>query len=346
MEIRERLLAAHLFYDFSWAEWIALGPLEDFSKLPFRSFPGTKCPKTWTEALLISAEHRFRRLSRYDADFPQALVERGLDIPVIYIAGRASIPPSASLIAVVGTRATTSLGERSAYQFSQYFCAQGMGIVSGLARGIDGRAHQAALDSDGFTIAVLGTPLDNIYPKEHQYLAAEILAKNGLLLSEFPPGTSVQQYFFPRRNTLLAALTAGVLVVEAPPKSGAQITAKYALANGLPVCVPPRDYCNPIGQGALALIQIGAWPIGSPAEALESFSREGKLIPLEKPGWQGRPKGKRAHFSLEDFCQSYQYTLPEGIAQLQLLLQSGALVEVGPNRYHLPKFAHRKNTSP
>lgn len=346
MKCRERLLALHLFFDLTWREWLnflaleqSQGPIDPFTQNTFRKFIGTAHPRCWDEALELSAQFKERRISRYDANFPAALVERGLEVPVIYVKGQTDVPEAAALFSVVGTRSVSQLGRETAYQFTQHFAKAGFGIISGLALGVDSLAHHAALEAGAFTAAVIGSPLDQLYPRENMGLAEKILSRAGLILSEFPPGTKTQQYFFPRRNALIAALSAGVFVAEAPPKSGAQITAKLALSYGIPVCTPPREYTHQAGLGALKLVHAGAWPIASPAEALESFytGNGGILRPMQKPP----PKVGARQFSLADFCSSQGMELPRGVAKLEEQLISGSIERLGPDRFRRRRFAQR-----
>lgn len=171
-------------------------------------------------------------------------------------------------IAIVGTRNPTASGREAAYEFSQVMCKRGLTITSGLALGIDGIAHEAALDADGNTIAVMGTGIDRIYPARHQALAHRI-AEQGLILSEFALGTGVRGCHFPKRNRIISGLSLGVLVVEAALKSGSLITAHYAVEQGRDVFAIPGSIHNTLAKGCHALIKQGAVLVETADDILE-----------------------------------------------------------------------------
>ena len=176
------------------------------------------------------------------------------------------------MIAVVGSRKASSEGLRNARAFAQGLSKAGVLIVSGLARGIDGAAHKAAIDLGGrhFTLAVCGTGLDQTYPREHLGLANEI-SQQGLLISELPIGAGPKAFHFPRRNRLIAALALGVVVIEATEKSGSLITARIAAELGREVFALPGPIRNPFSSGCHRLIQQGAKLVSSPKEVLEEL---------------------------------------------------------------------------
>lgn len=160
-------------------------------------------------------------------------------------------------IALVGSRAPTAAGRRLAGGMARDLVAAGYVITSGLARGIDAAAHQAALDAGGGTIAVLGTGLDICYPAQNQALH-ERIARHGLLVSEFPPGTGPRPHHFPRRNRIISGLSRGVAVIEAAASSGSLITARYAAEQGRDVFAVPGSPLNPLAAGCNELIRHGA----------------------------------------------------------------------------------------
>lgn len=160
-------------------------------------------------------------------------------------------------LAIVGSRNATPQGLENAQDFARTLASRGITITSGLALGIDGAAHRGALDAGGGTIAVCGTGLDRVYPAAHQRLAHEI-AGQGLLLSEFPPGTAPRKEFFPRRNRIIAGLSLGVLVVEAARESGSLITARQAMEQGREVFAIPGSIHNVMARGCHQLIRQGA----------------------------------------------------------------------------------------
>jgi DNA processing protein len=160
-------------------------------------------------------------------------------------------------IAVVGSRNATRGGLENAHRFSGFLSAAGITICSGLALGIDSAAHEGALQAPGSTVAVLGTGLDRVYPARHRDLAHRIAAQ-GLLVSEYPPGTPPLPQNFPRRNRIIAGLSLGTLVVEAALQSGSLITARLASELGREVFAIPGSIHNPMARGCHALIRDGA----------------------------------------------------------------------------------------
>ncbi|WP_110630581.1 DNA-processing protein DprA [Salinicola salarius] len=160
-------------------------------------------------------------------------------------------------MAVVGTRRPTREGQDNATRFARDFVAKGFCIASGMALGIDGAAQRAALQAGGATIGVLGCGVDVIYPPRHASLYRELLAGQGLLLSEHPPTTRAHPRFFPRRNRLITGLSQGVLVVEAAEKSGSLVSARLALEQDREVFAIPGSIHNPQSTGCLRLIRQG-----------------------------------------------------------------------------------------
>ncbi|MGB0496270.1 MAG: DNA-processing protein DprA [Kangiellaceae bacterium] len=160
-------------------------------------------------------------------------------------------------IAVVGSRSPTPVGSNNTHQFCKELINQGLAITSGLAQGVDGDAHRAALECGGYTIAVSGTGLKTVFPAPHKNLAHEI-ANRGLLISENLPDQGVVAGCFPRRNRIIAGLSLGTLVVEAAEKSGSLITAKIAMDESREVFAIPGSIHNPLAKGCHALIKQGA----------------------------------------------------------------------------------------
>ncbi len=167
----------------------------------------------------------------WDPDYPPQLKEI-YDPPFgLYVFGKwpkAEVPS----LGIVGTRRPTALSARAAYSLGKDSASAGVPVVSGLALGIDESAHRGALDGGGITAAVLGCGIDQFYPKANARLGARIVRRGGCLVSEYPPGEPPLRYHFPERNRIIAGLSRGVAVIEAPKKSGALITADYALEEG------------------------------------------------------------------------------------------------------------------
>ncbi len=174
-------------------------------------------------------------------------------------------------LAIVGTRRATPQGKELARQFARRLSAAKISIISGLAMGIDEAAHQGALDEKGQTVAVLGTPLNYIYPRQNQKLAEAILKNGGAIISEFPLGQEFRRQNFLIRNRIISGLADAVLVIEAPERSGALATARFALDQGKDVFVIPGDISSPNYKGSNELIKAGAAPATGPNDLLEYF---------------------------------------------------------------------------
>jgi len=247
----------------------------------------------WLANSSPGALHR-RVLSLGDAGYPSALLS--LDDPplLLYLLGAGEFIENTPLtpveqaltdpdliakyplcsdrsLAVVGSRNPTPQGISNAKAFSKALGQAGLIIVSGLALGIDGAAHEGALQADVSTIAVVGTGLDRVYPKAHHALAHRI-AQTGLLISEYPLGTPPLSANFPRRNRLIAALAHGTLVIEATLKSGSLITARLASEQGKEVFAIPGSIHAAQSRGCHALIKQGAKLVESAQDVLEEFS--------------------------------------------------------------------------
>ena len=166
-------------------------------------------------------------------------------------------------IAVIGSRNYSGYGERAAKEFSYNLAKEDVCIVSGMARGIDSFAHEAALDAKGKTVAVLGSGLDVIYPRENKILYENIIKNNGLIISEYPLGTKPSRQNFPARNRIISGLSDGVLVIEARKNSGTNITVDFALDQGKDVFVIPGNIYSKTSDGTNFLIKEGAIPVTS-----------------------------------------------------------------------------------
>ena len=196
-------------------------------------------------------------LTMQDALYPDRL--RNIYDPPVLLYGKGSLPlfDEEAAIAVVGTRSCTPYGLRCAHRMGYELARQGAVVVSGMAKGIDGAAMRGALQAGGFTAAVLGGGADVVYPAANRRLYEDIAA-TGVILSEYPPGTEPRGDHFPVRNRLLSALSLATVVVEAPEKSGALITAATALEQGREVFAVPGPFDAPKSRGCNALIREGA----------------------------------------------------------------------------------------
>ena len=205
-----------------------------------------------------------------DKEYPLYLKEIADPPPVLYLRGDIQTRDQWA-VAVVGTRRSTSYGKHVTQQLVGDLARSGATIVSGMARGIDGVAHWAALEAGGRTLAVLGSGISQVYPPEHRALAQQI-ASSGALLSEFPPDTPPEAGNFPRRNRIISGLSLGVLVIEAGRKSGALITANYALEQGRDVFAVPGNINARSSVGTNRIIQEGATLVLSAEDILSLLS--------------------------------------------------------------------------
>ena len=174
------------------------------------------------------------------------------------------------VVAIVGARRCTSYGEDIAYRLASELARRGVIVVSGLAYGVDSCAHRGCLDAGGITVAVLGTAIDNIYPKAHYRLAERILER-GAILSEWPPSVETYNWCFAQRNRIISGLADALVVVEAAARSGTQSTAAAALEQGKDVYAVPGDITRPLSEGCNRLIRDGAQPLISIDNFVQDF---------------------------------------------------------------------------
>lgn len=209
-----------------------------------------------------------------DEFYPKLLREIYNPPPVIFYKGVWNLEADEFALAVVGTRKYSSYGFRVTPEITKELANKGLVIISGLALGIDSLAHEATLEVKGRTIAVLGSGLDskNIYPSFNKYLSAKIVDNGGLLVSEYAPGTEPLRSNFPQRNRIIAGLSLGVLVVEAPESSGALLTARFALEQNREVFAIPGSIYSPNSLGPNNLISMGAKLVTSAEDILEALN--------------------------------------------------------------------------
>ncbi len=257
-------------------------------------------------------------------------------------------------VAIVGTRKPTAGGRRHARMFAQTLVNQGLVVTSGLALGIDGEAHQGALDAGGMTIAVAATGLDRIYPARHAQLAGEIV-NQGLIVSEFPPGWEPRKRSFPQRNRLISGLSLGVLVIEASVQSGSLITARLAGEQGRDVYALPGSIDNPLARGCHRLIKQGARLVEDGADLMAEVGPRAQAVAASRRQALIAPEGERSSTTAapshdfrydEDYRKLYDAVgfdeLPvdllvdatgltaASVSSMLLILELGGLVQVGP----------------
>ena len=202
-----------------------------------------------------------------DELYPPRLKEIDQPPPVLYVRGALTTEDSWA-VAVVGTRRVSAYGRQVAEDIASFLAANGVTVVSGLARGVDAIAHQSALKAGGRTIAVLGCGVDRIYPPEHVQLAEKMMA-SGALISDYAPGTPPDASNFPPRNRIISGLSMATVVVEAGETSGALITAQFAIDQGREVFAVPGNILAPQSKGTNRLIAQGARPMLSVRDMLD-----------------------------------------------------------------------------
>ena len=224
-------------------------------------------------------EETYPPLLREIADPPAVLFYRGI-LP----------DPEKPLVAVVGTRKPTPQGGARAFALGRELGEANIPAVSGLALGIDSFAHRGNIEGRSQTIAVLGSGPDEVYPSSNRNLARRILETGGLILSEYPPGTGVKKWHFPARNRIISGLSRGTVIVEAPEKSGALITAGFALEQGRDLWVDKAGVASMRGGGTARLAEDGAVVISSARDILLEWN-----MPYEK-----KPEIKKPNHSMEN----------------------------------------------
>lgn len=234
-------------------------------------------------------EEEFRRLTdvgctfvrETDDTYPELL--RHIYDPPLALYVRGTLRPSQCTVAVVGSRKATPYGRTVTALIARPLAARGVTIASGLAYGVDSEAHRAALDVHAYTIAVLGSGVDDasLYPRAHRALAASIIERGGAVISEYPPGTAARAEYFPERNRIIAGLSHAVVVVEAAIGSGALITARSALAENREVLAVPGPVTSPFSEGTNRLLKDGASPACTADDVLEALALTNALrLPL------------------------------------------------------------------
>ncbi|MDI1260030.1 DNA-processing protein DprA [Aquabacterium sp.] len=222
-----------------------------------------------------------------DQRYPAALLETADPPLLLFAQGRVELLQT-PCVAIVGSRNPTAQGKENAFAFAQALSQAGITVVSGLALGVDGAAHEGALAGGrlGSTVAVVGTGLDRVYPKTHRDLAHRI-AQDGLIISEFALGTPPLAANFPKRNRIVAGLSRGTLVVEAAVQSGSLITARLAMEMGREVLAIPGSIHSPQAKGCHALIKQGAKLVETAQDVLEEMNwRVAGLAAVDEGGEQ------------------------------------------------------------
>ncbi|PSF32247.1 DNA-protecting protein DprA [Aphanothece hegewaldii CCALA 016] len=281
-----------------------------------------------------------------DPDYPRLLLEIPSPPPVLYYRGTVDLRENQGLtpmVGIVGTRHPTEHGRRWAKRISIALAKQGFTVVSGMASGIDGEAHQSCINAGGRTIAVLGTGVDIVYPHHHRQLYEQI-QKNGLVLSEYPAQTHPDKNNFPARNRIIAGLSRAILVLEAPEKSGSLITARYANEFGRDIYTLPNSPDVASARGCLRLVHQGAEVIITEEELLEMLGAIPQIttdsVPVTTPELE--PEYERVYHAIATTPTSFDMIVQQSqlnagevsgiLLQLELL---GLVIQLPGMRYQI-----------
>jgi len=226
--------------------------------------------KKFEQEIQTLEENNIVALTYHDADYPARLRQASGAPPILYVKGDFSKIPKTDWLGVVGSRKISSYGSAATKKIVSELVRHQIVIVSGFALGVDITAHLAAIENGGTTIAVIGSGLKHVYPPSHARYV-DLLLKQGVFISEFPYAAEPRPEFFPRRNRIISGLSRGILVVEAAEKSGALITADYALDQNRDVFAVPGPISSPVSAGPHKLIQQGAKLVTSASDILAEW---------------------------------------------------------------------------
>lgn len=285
------------------------------------------------------AAGNMRVITWLDGDYPRRLKEIDQSPPVLFIRGTINVEDDWA-VAVVGTRRVTPYGRQVADEIGRFLAQNGVTVVSGLARGVDAIAHQSALQAGGRTFAVLGSGVDVIYPPEHRKLAAEII-QQGAVISDYPVGTQPDGVNFPPRNRIISGLSLATVVVEAGEKSGALITAEFAVDQGRDVFAVPGSILAAQSQGTNRLIEQGARPLLKMSEILESLKLEQipekqqtrKLNPMSKEEQRLLEQLSSEPVHIDQLCELTGLPITNVSATLTMMELKGFVTQVGGMNY-------------
>jgi DNA processing protein len=274
-----------------------------------------------------------------DEAYPQRLKEIEQPPPVLYVRGE-YLPEDVFSVAIVGTRRVTAYGRQITEELAAFLAANGITIISGLARGVDVIAHQTALKAGGRTIGVLGSGVDKIYPPEHRALA-EKMAERGAIISDYPPGTPPDASNFPPRNRIISGLSLAVVVIEAGETSGALITAEFAAEQGREVFAVPGSILAPQSKGTNKLIQKGALPLLSVDDLMQALdlTRLGeqkaarKIIPTDETEARLMHVLGAEPLHVDEIRQQAELPIERVTAALALMELKGMVRQVGGMNY-------------
>lgn len=262
-----------------------------------------------------------------NAGYPRLLAEIADPPACIWTRGNRELL-SRIAVAVIGARAASQEGLIAAREIATDLARAGVVVVSGLARGIDSAAHSGALDGRGATIAVLGTGIDVVYPAENARLT-ERIATEGLLVTEFAPGSPPEDWHFPRRNRIISGLSKAVVVVEAKEKSGSLITARLAADQGRDVMAVPGTIVGGRNRGANALLRDGAKLVESAVDILQELGIDSGLPRRSREG-EG---GQVVEFTVDEIAEQLKISAGEALSRLLEWELTGEVQRIGSGRF-------------
>jgi DNA processing protein len=274
-----------------------------------------------------------------DPAYPSRLKDVSPSAPVLYLRGTLE-PDDTWAVAIVGTRRVSAYGRQVTARIATRLAQAGVTIVSGLARGVDGIAHKTALEQGGRTLAVLGSGVDRIYPPEHRNLATQIM-EQGAVISNYPPGTAPEASNFPPRNRIISGLSMATIIVEAGARSGALITAAFAVEQGRDVFAVPGSILAPQSQGTNRLIQEGARVLLDPQDILEVLdltrvteqSTARMVLPTNATEAQLFEVLSHEPLHVDEIRNQTRLSIEDVTANLALMELKGMVRQVGGMRY-------------
>jgi DNA processing protein len=250
------------------------------------------------QALKLIEQHKVSVIPFHDAAYPKRLRQIPDPPPLLYVKGELR-PEDANAVSIVGTRRATQYGKMAAAKLAGDLARLGVTVVSGLAYGIDAAAHKGALEAGGRTIAVLGCGVDVVYPKANEKLYEQIPG-SGAIISELPMGTQPDAGFFPMRNRIVSGISLGALVIEAPLKSGALITSRFAMEHGREVFAVPGSIFSPYNEGCHKLIKDGAKLVENVYDILSEIERNIEGSAQGEQAWPEPERPKEASLSADE----------------------------------------------
>jgi DNA processing protein len=318
----------------------ALSEVEGFGTITIQAIEEAK-NKDWAEKELERTKKLNIQLVHFESEeYPQPLKQIYDPPPLLYVRG--TLPTSDRAVGIVGTRDATDYAMRFSEALARDLATANITVVSGLALGIDSAAHLGAVNlENGQTVAALGSGVDIIYPKQNQLLAKKIEEGHGAVISEYPIGTGPTATNFPGRNRIINGLSKGVVVVEAGEKSGALITADYALEEGRTVFAVPGRVGDSKAKGTLNLLKQGAVLVQSVDDILNEFGWTGQGISKDTPtiqlsGVEEKVVSALKHFGnplLDDLLSTTELPVSELLKTLTLLELKGIVKQLPGGRY-------------